>query len=194
MDAAVAKWTASADARDAVTRVADALGENPMSMIEDMAKRGTAEQDFTRLKERLAQSDTPKPALFWQRSTTAGLLPEILQDTIKAIFKWRRTLSPRTMDGANTGRHSEALRYLGGRPFQAGRRSQENIIQNVGSIEVGTVCTSFGREPRLHDKQRVTYDGDAGNVGRVGYMTPTAIDTFLTRMGFSPEAGLCQTV
>lgn len=58
LDGIVQTWDMSAPNRDMLTRVAEVLGDSPSKLLDDLAARGTAEQDFQRMVTRLQQSDT----------------------------------------------------------------------------------------------------------------------------------------
>jgi hypothetical protein len=55
-----ASWEMAAVNRDALTRIADVLGQEPGKLLDDLAKRGTKQQDFARIVERARQSNSPQ--------------------------------------------------------------------------------------------------------------------------------------
>jgi len=87
IDSRLATWQQTDSARQMVRNMADTLGENPMTFIENMAKQGTAEQDFIRLTERLKALDTPEAKAMLKDIADGHLTVDILADSVKMFSK-----------------------------------------------------------------------------------------------------------
>ena len=190
MDAAVTKWTATADARDAVTRIADALGENPMSMIEDMAKRGTAEQDLTRLRERVSQLDTPEARAILKDIDEGRLTSSVLQDTVKLFSNGDVPYHPgqwmaQTLHDIQNHYDNWAVDH-----FKLDAEAKKTLFRMSAVLKSAQSVLLLGANPGYMISNVLPTMVTRAMSGVWGYMTPGAIDNFLTRMGFAPEAGL----
>jgi hypothetical protein len=71
LDGVVQSWDITAPNRDMLTRLSDVLGEEPARLLNDLARRGTSEQDFARIVERLNASGSPE-AKAWLADIDAG--------------------------------------------------------------------------------------------------------------------------
>jgi hypothetical protein len=60
LDGIITAWDASAPNRDALVQISNVLGDNPSKLLDDLAAKGTAEQDFQRLTARLQEAGTPE--------------------------------------------------------------------------------------------------------------------------------------
>lgn len=190
MDAAVTKWTATADARDAVTRIADALGENPMSMIEDMAKRGTAEQDLTRLRERVSQLDTPEARAILKDIDEGRLTSSVLQDTVKLFSNGDVPYHPgqwmaQTLHDIQSHYDNWAVDH-----FKLDAEAKKTLFRMSAVLKSAQSVLLLGANPGYMISNVLPTMVTRAMSGVWGYMTPGAIDNFLTRMGFAPDAGL----
>lgn len=55
LDGIVQAWEMTGPNRDLLTRVADVMGEQPGSLLDDLVRRGTAEQDFSRVVNKVSE-------------------------------------------------------------------------------------------------------------------------------------------
>lgn len=189
LDAIVGQWDLSLNNRDALTRIADILGEEPGKWLDDTAKRGTYEQDFARLQKKAATSDSPEAKAILKDIETGRITPEFLKQTVD-LFTGEGKLP------WHPGQWKAMMLDTLGTHFD------EWVTQRLMLDKSPEVVSAFFRTTALMKQAQsiLLLGGSPGYAitnglsnmvnravtGIYGYMTPNQINTFLKRFGVTP--------
>jgi hypothetical protein len=85
LDGITQMWDVSAPNREMLTQLADILGDSPAKLLDDLAERGTAEQDYQRIMQRLQQSEAPEARALLDEAQKGTFTPDSLKQTVEAF-------------------------------------------------------------------------------------------------------------
>lgn len=190
MDTRLNQWQATDGARQVVTRIAEMLGENPTTMIEDMAKRGTAAQDLARLQEKLKGMDTAEARALLKEIQDGRLTADILADSVKLFSNGDVAYHPgewmaQTLKDIQDHYDQWAIDH-----FKLDEESRKTLFRASAVLKSFQSVLLLGANPGYMISNVLPTMVTRAMSGVWGYMTPGRIDSFLTRMGFDPDAGL----
>ena len=189
IDGPLAAWDLAQPHRERLLAIADVLGEEPGTFIEDLAKRGTAEQDFQRVTERLQQSTDPG---------AKDLLDDIqrgefTRDNLKQIVdvftgegalpwhpdQWKASL----MDALGSHFDEWAVEKLG-----LGKDTPESkaFFRTTHLLKSAQSVLLLGGSPGYALQNGMSNMVHRAATGIYGYMTPGQIDSWLERFGVTP--------
>jgi len=189
LDGLLSQWDTPRLKRDMTLRIAEVLGENPSSWVEDIAKRGTFEQDYQRLAERLKTMDTPEAKALIEDIQAGRLTADSLKDIVNAF----------TGDGALP----LTLGDWKARVLNAlGSHFDEWAVKNFGLADSPEAKSTFFRTAKLVKSAQsiLLLGGSPGYAlqnglsnmvsramtGNFGYMTDGQINGWLDRFGVNP--------
>lgn len=189
IDGPLAAWDLAQPQRDMLVRIADTLGEEPGTFIEDLAKRGSTEQDFQRLTERLQQSTDPGA-----KDLLADIQRgEFTKDNLKQMVdvftgegalpwhpdQWKAML----MD--SLGQHFDqwAVDKLG---LGKGTPESKAFFRTTHLLKSAQSVLLLGGSPGYALQNGMSNMVHRAATGIYGYMTPRQIDGWLERFGVTP--------
>ena len=185
LEAITAAWDASALNRETLLRVADILGEQPAKMIDDLATRGTKDQDFARIVGKLRESNSPQAKL---------LLDEIAADRFNAdtlakivdVFSGEGALpwhpgqwKAQVLDALGAHFDSWAVQHLGLKP-DSGVFRLAHLMKSAQSILL------LGGSPGYALTNGMSNMVHRAATGIYGYLTPNQINSWMDKFGVNP--------
>jgi diguanylate cyclase with GGDEF domain len=188
-DGMAAMWDGSAPRRDALLNIADLLGEEPGTLIEDLAKRGTAAEDLQRIAERLSQSSDPDAVEFLRQIQSGGFTAEHLQQIINTFTgngalpwhpdQWKAML----MDTLGEHFDNWAVEQLG-----LGKDTPESkaFFRTTHLLKSAQSILLLGGSPGYALQNGMSNMVHRAATGIYGYLTPRQIDSWLDRFGVTP--------
>jgi hypothetical protein len=189
IDGQLSVWETSEPARMAVSRIADVLGENPMTFIEDVARRGTEGVDFARIQEKLKATDTPEAKALLAEIEAGRFTAASLTDAVKAFADGSIPFHPgqwmaETLDAIKDHYDQWAVDH-----FKLDEESRKTLFRVTAIMKSAQSILLLGANPGYMISNVLPTMVTRAASGVYGYMTPTAIDTFFSRMGFALEEG-----
>ena len=189
LDGIVGSWDLVATNRDMLTRLADVLGEEPARLLDDLAKRGTSEQDYARIVERLRTSNSPE-AKTWIADIEAGKFTvETLKQTVD-IF---------TGEGAlpwHPGQWKALMLDTLGDHFDQWVTQRLMLDKSPEAVSAFFRTTALMKQAQsillLGGSPGYAITNGLSNMvhraatGIYGYLSPTQINSFMDRMGVTP--------
>ena len=189
IDGQLKAWEASDGARNTISQIADILGENPMTMIEDMAKRGTLEQDFARIREKLAGSDTPEARNLLRDIDEGRLTPDLLSESVKAFADGSIPFHPGQWMAQTLGSIKDHYDQWAVNHFKLDAESRKTLFRVSSVMKSAQSILLLGANPGYMISNVLPTMVTRAATGVWGYMTPKAIDNFMTRMGYDVKDG-----
>jgi len=185
----LALWEQSEPARMAVSRIADVLGENPTTFIEDLTKRGTGPEDFARVTELLKQSNAPEARALLAEIEAGRFTAADLTDAVKAFSDGSVPFHPgqwmaETLDAIKDHYDQWAVDH-----FKLEEEARKTLFRVSAVMKSAQSILLLGANPGYFISNVLPTMVTRAASGVYGYMTPTAIDNFFSRMGFSLEDG-----
>ena len=189
LDGIVQTWEMSAPNRDLLTRIADIMGDQPGTLLEDLARKGTAEQDFQRVMRRLQEIDTPTAKALLADAEAGRFTAETLKQMIDVF----------TGEGALPWHPGQWKAMM---LDQLGDHFDQWVTQRLMLDKSPEAVSAFFRTSALMKQAQsiLLLGGSPGYAitnglsnmvhravsGVFGYMTGKQIDTFLDRFGMTP--------
>jgi len=189
VDALTSAWEMTAPNRDTLTRVADILGQEPAKLLDDLASKGTTEQDFARIVERLKQQDTPQARAMLDEVKAGRFTAQTLADVVKAF----------TGDTALPWHPNQWKALL---LDQLGAHFDQWVVDRLGLKDTPEAKSAFFRTAKLLKSAQsiLLLGGSPGYAiqnglsnmvhraatGIFGYLTPKQIDTWMERFDVTP--------
>lgn len=189
LDGIIQAWDMTGTNRDLLTRVADIMGEQPGNLLEDLAARGTAEQDFQRMVTRLRESQSPQAKALLAEVEAGTFTAETLKQMVDVF----------SGDGAlpwHPGQWKAQMLDAMGSHFD------EWVTKRLMLDQTPEAKSAFFRTSALMKQAQsiLLLGGSPGYAitnglsnmvhravsGMFGYMTGKQIDTFMERMGVTP--------
>jgi hypothetical protein len=182
-------WELAAPKRDALLRVSDVLGDSPGALIEDLAKRGTTEQDFQRIQARLEQANSPEARALLDEIAQGKFTPDHLKDIVDAFSgdgalywhpdQWKAAL----MDALGSHFDEWAVEKL-----QLGKDTPESkaFFRTTHLLKSAQSVLLLGGSPGYALQNGLSNMVHRAATGIYGYMTPGQIDGWLDRFGVKP--------
>ena len=189
IDGLLAAWDISAAKRSDLTNIAGLLGEDPGKFIEDLAKRGTAEEDFHRVTQRLTQTNSPQAREMLARIERGEFTATSLADVVDAFTgegalywhpdQWKAALLE------SMGEHFDnwTVEKLG-----LGKDTPETkaFFRTTKLLKSAQSVLLLGGSPGYALQNGLSNMVHRAATGIYGYMTPKQIDAWLDRFGVSP--------
>jgi hypothetical protein len=182
-------WDLAAPKREGLIRIADILGEQPATFIEDLAKRGTTEQDFQRVVSRLQSADTPEARTLLDEIQNGRFTPDHLKDIVEAFSgdgalywhpdQWKAAL----MDSLGSHFDEWAVDRL-----ELGQDSgaAKAFFRTTHLLKSAQSVLLLGGSPGYALQNGLSNMVHRAATGIYGYMTSRQIDTWLDRFGVTP--------
>jgi hypothetical protein len=182
-------WDLAAPKREGLIRIADILGEQPATFIEDLAKRGTTEQDFQRVVSRLQSADTPEARTLLDEIQNGRFTPDHLKDIVEAFSgdgalywhpdQWKAAL----MDSLGSHFDEWAVNKL-----ELGQDSgaAKAFFRTTHLLKSAQSVLLLGGSPGYALQNGLSNMVHRAATGVYGYMTSRQIDTWLDRFGVTP--------
>jgi len=189
VDGPLAAWDLAQPHRERLLRIADVLGEEPGTFIEDLAKRGTDEQDFQRLTERLQQSTDPGAKELLADMQRGDFTKDNLKQMVDVftgdgalpwhVDQWKASM----MDALGSHFDEWAVEKLG-----LGRDTPEAkaFFRTTHLLKSAQSVLLLGGSPGYALQNGMSNMVHRAVTGIYGYMTPRQIDTWLDRFGVTP--------
>lgn len=190
LDGIITAWEMGAVNRDYLAKIAGALGDTQARILDDFAKRGTTQQDFARLQERLRASTDPQ-AKSLLGEIEAGRFTENTLKQVVDIFsgdgalpwhegQWKAMMGAELSDHfANWAADRLAL--------DKSPEAKSAFFRTMGLMKTAQSILLLGGSPGYAIQNGLSGMVHLAASGIYGYMTPGQIDNFLTKMGVSPE-------
>ena len=188
LDGLIQAWDLTAPKRDMLMRISNVLGEDPGKLIEDLAKRGTPDQDMQRLTQRLQAAGEDGADLL--REIEAGrFTADHLQDIVGAFTgtgalhwhpdQWKASL----MDALGSHFDEWTAERLG-----LGKDTPESkaFFRTTHLLKSAQSVLLLGGSPGYALQNGLSNMVHRAATGIYGYMTPHQIDSWLTRFGVEP--------
>jgi hypothetical protein len=185
IDALAAAWDSTQAKRGLLSRLADVLGEQQGKLLEDLAQRGTKEQDFTRMVDRLNKSKSPMAKSLLQEIQAGNFTPDSLADIVN-VFTGKEALpwhpdQWKAMVLDNLGAHFDewAVQKLGLKP-ESGFFRFAHMLKSAQSVLL------LGGSPGYAITNGLSNMVHRAATGIYGYMTPGQINKWMDRFGVTP--------
>lgn len=189
LDAIVQAWDLSQPNRDALTRIADVLGDNPSKLLDDLAAKGTAEQDYQRLVTRLEQAGTPEARLILDDIQAGRFTVDTLKQIVD-VFTGEGALpwhpgQWKAMMLDSLGTHfdewvSERL-MLDQTP-----EAKSAFFRTAALAKTAQSILLLGGSPGYAITNGLSNMVHRAASGVFGYLTPTTISNWMERFGVNP--------
>lgn len=189
LDGITQAWEMTAPNRDLLARISDVLGDQPGTVLEDLAKRGTAEQDFQRVVKRLQESGSAEAKALLADVQAGRFTAETLKQMVDVF----------TGDGALPWHPGQWKAMM---LDQLGDHFDQWVTQRLMLDKSPEAVSAFFRTAALMKQAQsiLLLGGSPGYAitnglsnmvsraisGVFGFMTPRQIDTFIERMGITP--------
>jgi hypothetical protein len=193
-------WDMSQPNRDALTRMADILGQEPAKLLEDWARRDTHEQDLARIVERAKSltEPSPQPSPDGRGGEAATLLNDIQEgritpDTLKQI------VDVFTGEGAlawHPGQwKAQMLDALGDHFDQwvtkrlmldQSPEAKSAFFRTTALMKQAQSILLLGGSPGYALQNGMSNMTHRMMTGNFGYLTPNQINGFMDRLGVTP--------
>lgn len=189
LDGMAQTWEMAAPNRDLLGRVADVMGDNPGSLLEDLARNGTAEQDFARLLKMAQESDSPNAKAILADIEAGRLNAATLKEMVDVF----------TGEGALPWHEGQWKAMM---LDQMGSHFDEWVTKRLMLDKSPEAVSAFFRTSALLKQAQsiLLLGGSPGYAitnglsnmvhravsGVFGYMTGKQIDTFMDRVGMKP--------
>jgi hypothetical protein len=185
LDGIMGSWTATEPNRGTLLRLADILAEDPGKLLEDLAKRGTAEQDFARIVEKLKASQSPQAKV---------LLGEIgagrfTVDTLKGVVK---VFSGESAQPWHIGQWQAQMLDALGKHFDEWAVKHFDLKPDSGFFRMAHLAKSaqsillLGMSPGYAITNGLSNMVHRAATGIYGYLTPNQINGWMDRFGVKP--------
>ena len=189
LDGIIRQWDEARPNRDAMLRMANLLGEQPAKWLEDTAKRGTFEQDFQRLKEKV-RNDNSAEAQALKGDIEAGrITPEFLKQIVD-LFTGEGALSWHAgqwkalmLDALGTHFDEWVTKRL---MLDKSAEATSAFYRTTALMKQAQSILLLGGSPGYAITNGLSNMVHRAVTGIYGYMTPNQINTFLDRMGVTP--------
>lgn len=186
VDGQLAAWQAGEAPRADISRIADALGENPMTLIESLVKR---DDGATVLQERLRtkNNDAAKSVL---ADIEAGRMDlGVLTEASKGFFDGSIPYSPgqwfaNTLNAIKDHYDTWAIDH-----FNLDEESRKTLFRVSSILKSAQSILLLGANPGYMISNVLPTMVTRAAAGVFGYMTPGAIDAYMSRMGFALDDG-----
>jgi hypothetical protein len=189
VDGLLASWDLAQPKREALLKMADVLGEQPGTFIEDLAKRGTTEQDFQRVTKRLQDSADPGAKELLGQIQRGEFTPDHLKDIVDAFTgdgalhwhpdQWKASL----MDALGSHFDEWTVEKL-----ELGKDTPESkaFFRTTHLLKSAQSVLLLGGSPGYALQNGMSNMVHRAATGIYGYMTPRQIDGWLERFGVTP--------
>jgi hypothetical protein len=185
LDGIMASWTATEPNRGTLLRLADILAEDPGKLLEDLAKRGTAEQDFARIVDKLQASKS---------SQAKVLLDEIAAgrftvDTLKGVVD---IFTGESAQPWHIGQWQAQMLDALGKHFDDWAVKHFDLKPDSGFFRVAHLAKSaqsillLGMSPGYAITNGLSNMVHRAATGIFGYLTPNQINGWMDRFGVKP--------
>jgi len=189
LDNLVSRWEVGQAKRDILLKLADILGDEPGKLIDDLAKRGTANEDYARIRHAVEQSNSPEAKVILDMINRGEFTAASLQDVVNAFTgegalpwhpgQWRAEFIDAL--GNHFDEWTATTLRLADDP-QAHNRFYRtaHLLKSAQSIML------LGLSPGYAITNGLSNMVHRAATGIYGYMTPKQINDFLGRFGVTP--------
>lgn len=189
LDGLTAAWELAAPKREALLKIADVLGEEPGRFIDDLAKRGTADQDFQRVVGRLQESKSPQAKEILDSIQRGEFTPDSLKDIVDAFsgdgpLYWHPDqYKAATLDalGAHFDEWTATKLGLANDPA-----AKSAFFRTTHLLKSAQSVLLLGFSPGYALQNGLSGMVHRAATGIYGYMTPNQTDAWLKRFGVEP--------
>lgn len=178
-------WDATEGNRTLLTQLAGILGQEPGKLLDDLAERGTAAQDFARITERLRASTDPVAMALLGEIEAGRFTADSLADIVKVFTgdssapwhpnQWKAQM----LDALGTHFDEWTVKQLGIRP-DSGFFRTAHLLKSVQSALL------LGMSPGYALTNGMSNMVHRAVTGIYGYMTPGQKTKWLDRFGLTP--------
>lgn len=189
LDAIVAQWDLSLNNRDALTRISGILGEEPAKWLEDTAKRGTYDQDFQRLRDRVSGMNTPEARAILKDIEAGIITPEFLKQTVdlftgEGALPWHPgQWKAMAMDAMGTHFDEWVTKRL---MLDKSPEAVSAFYRTTALMKQAQSILLLGGSPGYAITNGLSNMVNRAVTGIYGYMTPNQINSFMDRLGLTP--------
>jgi hypothetical protein len=189
LDGIIQAWDTSQPNRDALLRISDVLGTEPAKLLDDLAEKGTADQDFQRIAQRLGQSEAPEAQALLAEIQTGTLTPDSLKQMVDAF----------TGDGAMPWHPGQAkammLDSLGSHfdewvstrlMLDKTPEAKSAFFRTAALMKQAQSILLLGASPSYAITNGLSNMVHRAASGLFGYLTPNQINGWMDRFGVSP--------
>ena len=169
--------------------LADVLGQEPAKLLDDLASKGTAEQDFSRIVQHLEAQNTPQARALLDEVKAGRFTAQTLSDMVRAF----------TGDTALPWHPNQWKALL---LDQLGAHFDQWVVDRLGLKDTPEAKSAFFRTAKLLKSAQsiLLLGGSPGYAiqnglsnmvhraatGIFGYLTPKQIDSWMERFGVTP--------
>ncbi len=189
LDGIIQAWDTSQPNRDALLRISDVLGTEPAKLLDDLAAKGTADQDFQRIAQRLGQSEAPEAQALLAEIQAGTLTPDSLKQMVDAF----------TGDGAMPWHPGQAkammLDSLGSHfdewvstrlMLDKTPEAKSAFFRTAALMKQAQSILLLGASPGYAITNGLSNMVHRAASGLFGYLTPKQINGWMDRFGVSP--------
>jgi hypothetical protein len=189
LDGIIQAWDTSQPNRDALLRISDVLGTEPAKLLDDLAAKGTADQDFQRIAQRLGQSEAPEAQALLAEIQAGTLTPDSLKQMVDAF----------TGDGAMPWHPGQAkammLDSLGSHfdewvstrlMLDQTPEAKSAFFRTAALMKQAQSILLLGASPGYAITNGLSNMVHRAASGLFGYLTPNQINGWMDRFGVSP--------
>lgn len=182
-------WDITAPNREMLTNLANILGENPASLLEDLAKRGTSEQDFARVVERLKNSNSPEARAMLADVEAGKFTADTLKQTVdiftgEGALSWHPGQWKASMLDALGDHFDEWVtkRLM----LDKSPEATSAFFRTTALMKQAQSILLLGGSPGYAITNGLSNMVHRAATGIYGYLGPNQINDFIDRMGISP--------
>lgn len=185
LDNVMQQWDASEANRGGLLRLADILGQEPSKLLTDLAKNGTAEQDFQRIVARLQASQSPSAKVLLGE-IEAGTFTAATLKQIVDIFT-----GPEAM-AWHPGQWKTQILNAMGDHFDAwtvenlGLEPDNKVFRMAHMLKSAQSILLLGGSPGYAINNMLSNMLHRAATGIFGYLTPSEMNGWLERFGMKP--------
>lgn len=182
-------WDMTAPNRDALTKVADVLGEQPGKLLDDLAKNGTAEQDFQRIQQRLQESNNPQARALLDEIQAGRFTVDTLKQIVDVFtgdgaLAWHpNQVKAQMLD--NLGSHFDewvTKRLM----LDQEPEAKSALFRTAALMKQAQSILLLGGSPGYALQNGMSNMVHRAATGIYGYLTPNQINGWMDRFGVNP--------
>lgn len=189
LDGIIQAWDMTTGNRDLLTRISNVLGDQPGTVLDDLAKRGTAEQDFARVTKKLQESKVPEAKALLAEIEAGKFTSETLAQMVDAFTgegalpwhpgQWKAQMLVKMSDYFDQWVTQRLMLDKSPEAVSAFFRTSA-LMKQAQSILL------LGGSPGYAITNGLSNMAHRAFTGIYGYMSSGQIDSFMNRLGITP--------
>lgn len=189
LDGVVQSWDMTTVNREMLLNLSNILGEEASRLLDDLAKRGTSEQDYARIMDRLKTSNSPEARALLAEAQAGRFTVETLKQTVdiftgEGALPWHpgqwKALMLDTL-GSHFDEWVSKRLMLDKSP-----EAVSAFFRTTALMKQAQSILLLGGSPGYAITNGLSNMVHRAATGIYGYLTPTQINSFMDRMGVNP--------